>query len=67
MVNVAGEAATQQDYLTAVTDALGIDPAWDDEPAWTGQIVADRARGWGWTPRVSLMQALDELRVGLRR
>ena len=65
VVNVAGEAATQRDYLTAVTDALGIEPAWDDEPAWTGQIVADRARGWGWTPRVSLMQALDELRDGL--
>ncbi len=23
---------------------------WDDAPAWTGRILADRARGWGWAP-----------------
>ena len=36
-VNVAGaEAATARDYFETVTKALGIEPVWDDEPAWTG-------------------------------
>ncbi|MGA5461639.1 NAD-dependent epimerase/dehydratase family protein [Mycobacterium sp. NPDC050041] len=65
-VNVAGGPATQRDYFGTVTEALGIEPAWQDDPAWTGQIVADRARRWGWTPRVTLAQALDELRRGLK-
>lgn len=64
-VNVAGGPATQRDYFGTVTEALGIEPQWQDGPAWTGQIVADRARSWGWTPRVTLEQALDELRRGL--
>lgn len=64
-VNVAGEAATEGDYVQTVADALGVEPVWDDEPAWTGQLLADRARGWGWTPSVSLADALAELRAGL--
>ncbi|MDZ4232668.1 MAG: NAD(P)-dependent oxidoreductase [Dietzia sp.] len=66
VVNVAAGPATQRDYFGAVTAALGIDPVWEQEPVWTGQIVADRARRWGWTPRVTLSQALDELRDGLQ-
>jgi nucleoside-diphosphate-sugar epimerase len=65
-VNVASGPATQRDYLGAVTDALDLEPTWDETPAWTGQIVADRARRWGWTPRVDLPTALEELRAGLR-
>jgi 2-alkyl-3-oxoalkanoate reductase len=65
-VNVAAGPATMRDYLGAVCDALGVEPAWDDKPAWTGQIRADRAQGWGWTPRVPLDDALAELRAGLR-
>lgn len=65
-VNVAGGPATQRDYLGAVTEALGLDPTWDEGPAWTGQVLADRARRWGWEPRVDLSSALDELRAGLR-
>ncbi|MDZ5664112.1 NAD(P)-dependent oxidoreductase [Nocardioides sp. S-58] len=65
-VNAASGPATQRDYVGAVTEALGLEPTWDDEPAWTGQIVADRARRWGWAPRVSLDDALAELKDGLR-
>jgi len=65
-VNVAGGPATQRDYLGAVTSALGVTPTWDDGEAWTGQISADRARGWGWSPQVSLEDALAELKAGLR-
>jgi len=65
-VNVAAGPATMRDYLGAVCDALGVEPTWDDKPVWTGQIRADRAQGWGWTPRVPLDDALAELRAGLR-
>jgi 2-alkyl-3-oxoalkanoate reductase len=64
-VIVAGEPATWRDYLGTVTDALGVAPEWTDEPVWTGQLLTGRARGWGWAPRVSLAQAMDELRRGL--
>ena len=67
-VNVAGESATAGDYVGTVCQALGLAPIWDDHlPAWTGQILADRARGWGWAPAVTLEQALAELADGLRR
>jgi nucleoside-diphosphate-sugar epimerase len=61
-VVVAGGSATWRDYLGTVTDALGSAPEWTDEPVWTGRLLADRARGWGWAPRVGLAQALEELR-----
>jgi nucleoside-diphosphate-sugar epimerase len=67
-VNVAGdENATTRDYFETVAKAVGVDPVWDDEPAWTGQILASRAHGWGWTPTVALSQALAEIDEGLRR
>jgi 2-alkyl-3-oxoalkanoate reductase len=64
-VIVAGEPATWRDYLGTVTDALGVEPEWTDEPVWTGQLLTDRARRWGWAPRVTLARAMDELRQGL--
>jgi nucleoside-diphosphate-sugar epimerase len=66
-VNVATGAATMRDYVETVTSALGVEPVWDDRPAWTGRVLADRARAWGWAPSVDLDQALDELAQGLRR
>lgn len=65
-VNVAADPATQRDYYETVTKAVGVEPVWDDAPAWTGRIVADRARAWGWTPQVDLAAALAELEDGLR-
>jgi nucleoside-diphosphate-sugar epimerase len=65
VVNVAGGPATQRDYFEAVTGALGLEPVWEDEPAWTGRVLAERAHAWGWKPQVDLPSALDELRRGL--
>lgn len=65
-LNVAAAGATQRDYYEVVTGALGVDPVWQEAPAWTGQVLADRARGWGWTPTVDLAQASDEIAAGLR-
>lgn len=64
-VNVAADTATQRDYVGTVCDAVGVEPQWTQEEAWTGRMLADRARGWGWTPQVTLDQALGELREGL--
>lgn len=66
-VNVAGGPATVRDYYLTVTGALGIDPVWDDGPAWTARFIAERARAWGWAPTVDLAQALTEIDEGLRR
>jgi len=65
-VNVAAGPATVRDYYATVTGALGVEPVWDDTPAWTGRILAGRARGWGWTPTVDLTRALAEIDAGLR-
>lgn len=66
-VNVAAGPATWRDYLGVVTDALGLEPEWVEGQEWTGQVRADRARGWGWQPQVGLDAALAEVRVGLTR
>lgn len=63
-VNVAAGPATHRDYYEAVTRDLDLDPIWDDAPAWTGQILADRARSWGWMPAVDLATALAEVGAG---
>ena len=67
VVNVAADAGTVRDYYETVTAALGIEPVWDDAPAWTGRILADRARRWGWAPTVDLPRALAEIADGLRQ
>ena len=65
-VNVAAGTASIRDYHSTVAAALGVEPVWDDAPAWTGEIVADRARAWGWAPGVALEAALAEIAEGLR-
>jgi len=65
-LNVAAGPATARDYYETVTGALGVEPVWDDAPAWTGRILADRAHGWGWAPAVDLAQALAEIDEALR-
>ena len=66
VVNVAAGPAQARDYYETVTGALGVEPVWDDAPAWTGRILAGRAHGWGWAPTVDLAQALAEIDRGLR-
>jgi nucleoside-diphosphate-sugar epimerase len=66
VVNVAAGPATARDYYETVTRALGVEPVWDDGPAWTGRILAERARAWGWSPTVDLASALAEIDEGLR-
>ncbi|MGB5952497.1 MAG: NAD-dependent epimerase/dehydratase family protein [Ornithinimicrobium sp.] len=65
-VNVAAGPATWRDYAGAACAAVGVDPVWEDGETWTGQILADRAHQWGWTPQVDLQAALAELDSGQR-
>ncbi len=65
-LNVTGGPATQRDYYETVTGALGVEPVYEDGPAWTGRFSADRAHAWGWTPAVDLPEALAEIDRGLR-
>lgn len=65
-VNVAAGPATSRDYFDTVTAAVGVAPVWGEGPAWTGRILADRARRWGWVPLVDLDTALREISEGLR-
>lgn len=67
VLNVAAGPATQRDYYGTVTAAVGVEPVWDAKPAWTGRISADRAHRWGWTPQVTLSEALAEIDAGLGR
>jgi nucleoside-diphosphate-sugar epimerase len=64
-LNVASPRATWRDYLQAVTGALEVDPVWQQARAWSGRLVTDRVRDWGWTPTIDLGQALGELVAGL--
>jgi nucleoside-diphosphate-sugar epimerase len=65
-VNACAGSATVRDYYEAVTGALGVEPVWDDRPAWTGHVLSDRARAWGWAPTVSFDTARKELEDGLQ-
>jgi nucleoside-diphosphate-sugar epimerase len=65
VVNVAAAAATARDYYQTVTAALGLEPVWEERPAWTGRILSDRAHHWGWAPNVDLTTALTEIEQGL--
>lgn len=65
-VTVVAGTARQRDWFQTVADAVGVDPVWDDRPAWHGELRNDRARAWGWAPTVDLAAALAELRSGLR-
>jgi nucleoside-diphosphate-sugar epimerase len=65
-VNLAAEPTPARTYWEAVAAAVGVEPEWLDGPAWTGRIVADRARAWGWSPAVGLDRAMTELAEGLQ-
>ena len=62
-----GTRSSFSDLGQTLAEALGVAPQWHDEPVWAGGVRADRARAWGWAPRVDLGSALDELRRGLQQ
>lgn len=66
VVNVGAGIVPMRDYIAPITSALGVEPIWDDTPEWSGEYRVDRARRWGWKPKVDFHQAMAELVDGLR-
>lgn len=60
-VSVVAGTATHRDYVEAVARAYDLEVEWEPGEVWTGQLRGDRARSWGWTPAVTLEQALGEI------
>ncbi|WP_203567478.1 NAD-dependent epimerase/dehydratase family protein [Aestuariimicrobium ganziense] len=56
-----------RDYLEPIAEALGVEPVWEQRGGFTQKLLAERARTWGWQPRVTFQQAMDELLAGLPR
>lgn len=65
-VNVATGRLTVREYAETVLGALGVEPNWTRGPVWTGEIVSERAREWGWTPAIGREQAFSELADNVR-
>lgn len=65
-VNAVSGNVPMRDYLEPVAGAMGVDPVWETRPAFGATLLADRARGWGWEPKVTFNDAMQELVDGLR-
>ncbi|MHA3703658.1 NAD-dependent epimerase/dehydratase family protein [Jatrophihabitans sp. YIM 134969] len=65
-VNAVSGTGTVREYLEVATRTVGIEPVWEDRPVWTGRLLGDRARSWGWSPTVDLDTALAEIAAGWR-
>ncbi|HHT11979.1 MAG TPA: NAD(P)-dependent oxidoreductase [Propionibacterium sp.] len=64
-VNAVSGNQTWRDYLGPVCEALGVSPEWETRPAFRAELRAERARAWGWQPKVSFDEAMRELLSGL--
>lgn len=53
------------EYLAPVCEAVGVEPVWETRPGFRGELLADRARAWGWSPKVGFDDAMAELIDGL--
>lgn len=64
-VNAVSGNRTWRDYMGPVCDAVGVSPEWQTRPAFRAELRAERARAWGWQPRVGFDEAMRELLAGL--
>lgn len=64
-VNAVSGTVAYREYLGPVCEALGVDPIWEQRPAFRAELLADRARSWGWAPKVSFEESMAELLDGL--
>lgn len=65
-VNAVSGNVRLRDYLGPVSEAVGVEPVWQHRDAFRAQLRADRARAWGWTPKVTFEEAMAEVVDGLR-
>lgn len=65
-VNAVSGNVPLRDYLTQVAKAVGVEPLWETRPAFRAKLLAERARDWGWEPKVTFDDAMTELLDGLK-
>lgn len=64
-VNAVSGNVPLSDYLGRVCDSVGVEPVWETRDAFCAELRSERARDWGWSPKVSFEQAMAELVQGL--
>lgn len=64
-VNAVSGTVAYREYLAPVCEALGVEPIWEERPAFRAELLAERARAWGWSPKVGFDEAMEELLDGL--
>lgn len=64
-VNAVSGSVTTRDYVEPVCRALDVEPVWQPRKAFRAQLLANRARAWGWDPKVTFDEAMAELVEGL--
>lgn len=65
-VNAVSGNVPMREYVGRVCEAVGVEPVWQERAAFRAQLRADRARVWGWSPKVTFEHAMRELVEGLR-
>ncbi|MDO5501970.1 MAG: NAD(P)-dependent oxidoreductase [Actinomycetia bacterium] len=64
-VNAVSGNRRLREYIGPVCAAVGVEPIWTEPRGFRADLVAERARSWGWTPKVTFEEAIDELLAGL--
>lgn len=64
-VNAVSGTVQVRDYLAPVARAVGAEPTWETREAFRARLLAERARSWGWSPRITFEEAMSELVSGL--
>jgi len=64
-VNAVSGNVPLREYAGRVCAAVGVEPVWETRDAFRAELRAERARSWGWSPKVSFEQAMAELVDGL--
>lgn len=64
-VNAVSGTVPMREYVGRVCEALDVQPVWEQREAFRSQLRADRARAWGWSPKVTFDEAMTELVDGL--
>lgn len=64
-VNAVSGCVPMGEYLGPVARAVGVEPVWETREAFRARLRAERARAWGWAPRVTFEEAMEELTSGL--
>jgi len=65
-VNAVSGTVPMREYVGRVCEALDVQPVWEQRDAFRSQLRADRARAWGWSPKVTFDEAMTELVDGLQ-